>query len=114
MSEVSKNIIKLWHVPRWCPLSFLRWPLEGEIVVLQRASGDIHLVSQVVAAILELLQEQGLSSAAILEHIKSGCTEPFHITTDEELDRYILKPLQHLGLIETQVGTFQDLQEPNT
>ena len=103
MPEVSENNQIIWHIPAWRPLRFLKWPSENEVVVLQPASGDIHLVSEAVASVLDLLQRSALTIPAIMAYIESGDVENPGITSGAELDSRLLRPLQYLGLIETTI-----------
>ena len=113
MPDITDKNQMLWHVPEWRMLSFLAWPSEDEVVVLQPASGDIHLLSLPAATILESLQQKAMTTSAILGMIESDDAFGSGITTNKDLESFFLGPLQHLGLVEKAIETLDTTADKN-
>ena len=72
-------------------------PGEGQVVYFDLASGDTHLLSDVAAHLLRLLQPKPLSLEELATHFDEGSPEEtasaLHVVLDELVALNILEPV---------------------
>ena len=92
-------------MPQWCAsrhdrFEIARWDGDDAVIVFQTLSGDLHLISENGAGILQILQEKPCSRVDILKRMLPNMDAAEANSAWADIERLYLRPFLKLGLIE--------------